>query len=179
MSKDFFKYGVVMERINKVYHLLVEGKKICPVESRKYVHPQKITIEATHSDGSISKSCDYFPKLEAPSMKNLFTNIRVCSTETSKCEDIEYVYTNPQFNGVFAKLKDNKDVVPFPLGLMDIYWCDWQEYKPKMEVFIHTDVENCSSCGNAHFGMKSIYDSFDKVLYMTCPVTKKDVTIKS
>ena len=42
---------------------------------------------------------------------------------------IEYIYTNPQFNRMFAKLEDGR-VVDYDLPFMRIIWNEFEEYIP-------------------------------------------------
>lgn len=56
-------------------------------------------------------------------------NVKSWSSTNVKHTAIEYIYTNPQFNRMFAHLEDGRDV-DYNLSLMDIFWNKFIEYVP-------------------------------------------------
>lgn len=51
------------------------------------------------------------------------------SSNKVKYTVIEYIYTNPQFNRMFAHLEDGRNV-DYDLSFMDIFWNHFIEYVP-------------------------------------------------
>lgn len=52
---------------------------------------------------------------------------------TYRTHNVDYIYTNPQFNRLLAKLKNGK-VVDYNLCILDVYWNEIVEYEELIEV---------------------------------------------
>lgn len=60
-------------------------------------------------------------------------NVKSWSSTNVKHTKIEYIYTNPQFNRMFARLEDGRNV-DYKLSFMDIFWNKFIEYVPPKPV---------------------------------------------
>ena len=180
MSKDFFNDGVVTERMAKVYHLLKEGKKICPVgTARNHISPNTVQFKVHLKDGRMLYSVDdeQYPKMDMSLYPDTSVlNVAVTATGSGKGTLIKYIYTNPQFNSTMAMLVDGTEV-HHVLSFMDLHWCDWEEYKPEMRVGFKANIYDCAECGKNHLNINVGF--IGGRAQTSCPNTNKLIMLDS
>lgn len=55
------------------------------------------------------------------------------SSQNIKRTEIDYIYTNPQYNRMFARLVDGR-IEDYDIAYMDLFWDEFTEYVPKIEM---------------------------------------------